>query len=342
MKRDKGFFAFAAATVLSLSALSPAGPALAQDGARAGAKAETSPLGRVPELRKAQRESGEDSRVIGGTAAEKDAYPFQVALLSSGLLDPDPRTQLDAQFCGGSLIAPEWVLTAAHCLFQFGELVKPDSVTALVGATDLVEGERIEVAEIIAHENYDPQAFDNDVGLIRLARPASQTPIRLTSKNLDTGAARVIGWGKMENGGFPDTLMQADVELFPNDACNAGIKDIYARDLKLVLSDYGRRMRISQDGIERATSLIAETMADPLTGNMICAGVPSGARDACNGDSGGPLFTTGDAGPVQVGIVSWGEGPLSSNIACGHENAYGVYTRLSEFHGWVAEKTGVQ
>jgi secreted trypsin-like serine protease len=81
-------------------------------------------------------------------------------------------------------------------------------------------------------------------------------------------------------------------------------------------------------------------MRDPLTPNMLCAGVQSGARDACNGDSGGPLFTVKDGQPVQVGIVSWGEGPMDAGAACGHANAYGIYTRLANYTDWVKSKTG--
>lgn len=329
----------AAAAVAAFAVGLPAAPVWAQDGS---VRAEASPMSRVPAARKAAKENGEGDRVVGGTAAAEGAWPFQVALLTPDYLGDDPATQLDAQFCGGSLISAEWVLTAAHCLYNYGEAVDPKSVVVLVGATALVGGERIPAAEVIVHENYDPQSFDNDVGLIKLSRPATQGPIAMTNSDVRSGAAMVTGWGKMADGGFPDTLMQADLELFPNEACNAGIKEIYARDLKLVLSDYGRRMRITEQGIDEATKLIAGTMRDPLTSNMICAGIPDGARDACNGDSGGPLFAIADGKPVQVGIVSWGEGPLDSNIACGHENAYGVYTRVSSVRDWIAGKTGVK
>jgi secreted trypsin-like serine protease len=101
-------------------------------------------------------------------------------------------------------------------------------------------------------------------------------------------------------------------------------------------------MRYSEKGIEGARTAIAADMRDPLTGNMICAGTASGERDACNGDSGGPLFSKGaDGSLMQIGVVSWGEGPADANMACGHANAYGVYTRVSNYLDWIKGKTGI-
>lgn len=325
----------AAALALLAAAAGAGAPAWADD---APPRVETSPLSRVTAARAKHAETAEDDRVFGGMEAGKGEYPFQVALLASHMLDQRPESQLDAQFCGGSLIAPGWVLTAAHCLFDSGAPIAPDLVTVLTGATSLDEGKRHRVAEVIVHDGYSDRTLDNDIGLLRLATKSDAPTITMVDDDSATGAATVIGWGLMENGSFPANLMKADIELTENAACNAGIKDIYAKDLASILREFAFRMRYSVDGVNAATQAISQTMRDPLTDNMLCAGLADGARDACNGDSGGPLFVTRDGSRVQVGIVSWGEGPMDANAACGHANAYGVYTRLSNYRGWIAEK----
>lgn len=313
-----------------------AGASPLKDGADAP-RAGTSPIARVPSARTKAAEDGDD-RVFGGREAAKDAYPFQVALLASNALDESPQSQFNAQFCGGSLIAPGWVLTAAHCLVDSGAPIPAGVVTALVGATSLDEGKRHAVAEVIVHPGYSETTLDNDIGLLRLAEDADAPVIAVTDADREDGAATVIGWGRMDNGYFPATLMEAEIELTANAACNAGMKEIYARDLDMILQAYAPRLRYSVAAVSDATKEIVASMSDPLTGNMLCAGTTDGARDACNGDSGGPLFAVEDGKPVQVGIVSWGEGPMDAEAACGHANAYGVYTRLANYRDWVAQK----
>lgn len=228
-------------------------------------------------------------KVIGGSPAPADAYPFTV------FIEHDSGS---FAWCGGSLIAPTVVLTAAHCIYRF-----PISQARLwVGANHLIDdyGEEIEVIGFIAHPDYE-EFSTNDLAVVILAEPSSEQPIRLASDAHAALAAvrqplTAVGWG----------IQDVDDDYIVNDLAEVSVP-------------------VVDDGVcvTELASAGAATTVIPAT--MICAG--GDGVDTCTYDSGGPLFGVDAAGRyVQLGITSWGQGCAVTP---------GVYTEVSAFADWL-------
>lgn len=234
--------------------------------------------------------------VIGGHDAPAGAWPAVVAI---GYADRSPRAGF---FCGGTVIAPTWVLTAAHCVA--GEQAADLVVTA--GRTTLSQpgGEILPIGRIV--RNHWSRATDrNDVALLQLAVPTIQTPMRLaTSQRVYTKGtpATVLGWGSSRrNGrGMNDRLQEGEVT-----------------------TEAGRACRWTWGGID--------------THLQVCAG--GGRRflpvDSCSGDSGGPLVVFAFGQSFLAGVVSFG------GRRCGVPGQPAVYSKTVGYLDWIRDVTGI-
>ncbi|TBA73736.1 trypsin-like serine protease [Rhizobium ruizarguesonis] len=265
--------------------------------------------------------AGEDGgRVIGGQAAKKGEWPWQVKILAP---DPEQRGRFGGH-CGGSLIAPRWILTAAHCVTSgrsgkqdlFARdllIVEGKSKIDKVISVDGPDKPGLAVEDVIIHEDFDRKVFANDIALIKLSEPAKSKPAILASASDDEVEAAghpavVTGWGytKADHGWddkyLPTELQEVELPIVPREDCRAAYRDSSMR-------------------------------MNPIDERNVCAGYAEGGKDACQGDSGGPLVAQRpDKRWIQLGIVSWGAG-------CAEAEHYGVYTRVAAFRDWIAAKT---
>lgn len=263
--------------------------------------------------RPAQAQTPPDPRIVGGVEAAPGAWPWQVALIYPRSVAVGPNYYSNyAQFCGGSLIDEMWVLTAAHCVIDNGSVNSISNINVVVGLHNLktpeADYQQITITQIIPHERYNSINEDNDLALLKLAVPAKLTTtvqlVSLVEANIAdlTGlTATITGWGNLSyNGTAPTTLQQVEVPIISNAQCENWYD-------------------------------ISEGQDNWVTNNMLCAGFEQGGQDACQGDSGGPLVIPVAQGWQQAGITSWG-------IGCAGKQTPGVYTRISQYLDWIAEK----
>ena len=238
------------------------------------------------------------TKITGGTDASIADFPWQVYMIAG------------TYRCGASIIAPGWVITAAHCTETDNGVPIPASQMSIVAGADnpksATQGKIYHISEAIIHENYNGATLENDIAVLRLSSAIdypNAKPIKLVSaSDVAEGATVpgvmtwVTGWG----------LTSVSPNVFP--------------------------AKLQKVQLPIVTNSQASTVWSSIPASDMMAGYLNGNKDACNGDSGGPLVVPVLGEYKLAGIVSWG------SSAC---NTYGAYTRVSMFTDWIKSKTGI-
>ncbi|KAM9820244.1 uncharacterized protein ACB057_000846 [Neosynchiropus ocellatus] len=239
------------------------------------------------------------TRLVGANHCPKGECPWQVLIQLGGL-----------SHCGGALIRPDWVITAAHCVQ--GKL--PANLTVVLGEHHLDDLDSTEqyspVSMVIVHKDYVPSTGESDIALVRLERPPTLSryilPVCLPTRDfaerelLPQRYHTVSGWGKKIDAGKPEApgsppsspvLRKMSVPILQNSQCS------------------------QHSGFN-------------FTNTMLCAGYLEGQQESCRGDDGSPLVSQYGSTHFLLGVVGWGQG-------CSQPGYYGVYNNMAHFVDWV-------
>ncbi|HEX2691138.1 MAG TPA: trypsin-like serine protease [Kofleriaceae bacterium] len=234
--------------------------------------------------------------IVGGTATTIDKVPWQVAL----------TTNSGFQFCGGSILSANWVLTAQHCVADGSSDMRV--VAATTRMSQQSAGQIRAINAVARFPGFTDPTVGKDISLVHLATPLDLSGVnakaiaRVTAADAAAGAtnpgvvATVTGWGTTSEGASTtsDVLMTVDVPVVSNATAS---------------TEYG--MTISAD--------------------QLPAGLVAGGKDSCQGDSGGPITVSVGGVRKLAGAVSWGNG-------CARPNFVGLYARVSSFETYIAQR----
>ncbi|KAM9276362.1 acrosin-like [Cariama cristata] len=244
-------------------------------------------------------------RIVGGTEAQTGAWPWIVSI-------QDPWTTGTGHICGGSLISPQWVLTAAHCFIQARHITMWRVVIGTTHLTQLgPEAQVRHIKRLLVHEHYSSITERNDIALLELDQPvqcgysiqlACVPDASLRVSELTTCYISVWGSTTARSGGSTDVLQEAKVRLINANLCNS-----------------------------------SRWYRGAIHSHNLCAGYPQGGIDTCQGDSRGPLVCKDNNADYfwLVGVTSRGKG-------CARAKRPGVYTSTQHFYDWILLQMGLR
>ncbi|XP_004675362.1 PREDICTED: enteropeptidase [Condylura cristata] len=233
-----------------------------------------------------------NQKIVGGSNAKEGAWPWVVSLYLNGKLT-----------CGASLVSPEWLVSAAHCVYGRNEQSAPWKAILGLHIASNLSSPHIQtrlIDQIIINPHYNKRTKDSDIAMMHLEFKVNYTdyiqPICLPEESQVFPVGKncfIAGWGRLySQAPTADELQEAEVPLVSNEKCQKQ------------MPEYN------------------------ITENMVCAGYETGGIDSCQGDSGGPLMCLEDNRWFLAGVTSFG-------YKCGLPNRPGVYARVPRFVEWI-------
>ena len=278
----------------------------------------------------AQRASATDDTemIVAGSEAPEGKYPYQVRLYSS--------MEDKIGFCGGSIIAPQWVLTAAHCMTD-GDFTKgpttahdPAKVVVGYGSNDRTKTTKVEVEKVIVNPNYlaKGRSGKTDLTLIKLKHPIPNHKFVVAIADPDSDKKYLVPGAKVTITGW------------------GALWDAYDEDVKALMAELGPEnemilkwqapLKLREVQVEALDTQTCNAAYKQIQGEVwdseICGIYKGTTKAQCHGDSGGPIVVPADVpgGLLQVGVVSW-------SVKCATTGTPSIFARVSSAAGWIKD-----